>query len=1436
MTRAERFEDEKRRIIESCFGKKDDDGSLLESYITHLRIIEDAAHPSAPPPPDSAPNNKKPRLIVVAVRKSGRVRMHKARENANGSFSIGKTWALDDLTGIQSFSGALPTSGEDEQRRQWAGSNGFVVAIGKPYYWQAATAKEKEFFIGSLIKIFGKYTGGRIPELVGFDARETEQLLAGQAQPRQQRGQSSGPVDRPPPSQRPPSSGTSPSNRPEPRQRSSQDHVRAQREAMQRLEGNATREKSPGSSRTKFNDSSSLESSNLPAMKSPPSDYDTGGGRRNDSPRDFRGAPNRVVEQLGHSSSRAPSEDRRGSPTLKPSRSPEPDPSYANGGVPGTRRKPTPDLGHRDLDSKPHEEYWIPPPSVEAQRDHSRVPSRGDNNTPQEERPSTPGLHRRSGDKARIPRRPQRLSTDRSASATPELPDGVPSASEQAAKSTPPLTISTTPSVASPPLEPSADTRQDEDHRPGLGPMIKKKSNRDIAGAFRKAANAYNAFKPRSGGAGDQVKDPKEKVSSEPDGITGVIPAPSLRRDNGEDAGRNDVPERRLQGGVLEDKITEEVPQVKITRSTTTETAAEPSERPGSSPQEISRAASPAKQATKPPARSDARRQKRRSDQTLKCLSALDVDPTLLNNRALDFESVLSEFGWEGQGIRTINVDELQVEIRREIGRVEAGSWLGHLEQKDERVGAVEKMLDRAIAECDDLDGLLTLYSVELSTLNDDVAYIEAQSQGLQVQTANQKLLQSELQTLLQTVSISSKQLQSLRKATANLDSPTGLEAAENSLSVLYKAMVTIDPSLGRRTSTLKPRPREDGSISSTDIGGGISSEVGSMRALQEKKEGYRHETATFLQQLRRFMKQKFHDAALETAKSIERDREGALSRRTGKPRLDSRNHDSARRELWRYSLLMLFSREVDVGEWEAFIHSYEGPNKSVYQEEFRNNVHAWKRIARKTLGDEQEVLFTTQAKETEGIATTARKLTVKRSQTIAKTLRSDKAEGPATGRNSSDKPQDGKLHPYESFNGALDTMVPMMYTEQNFIVDYFHASSLEPVDFIDAVASALPAETRGSTDLRSRRLFDPDRVMARRVLDAMEEIYAFWQTDLQNLVDWAIKEDPLQGVGVLLGLERQMAELYETNQEFLIKTLQKAHDRLAGLFTRFLDEQIRAIDDTKVKIKRRKGVIAFMKTFPQFSTIIETMLSDSAANDLEVRTLVDTGYTRVNKAMFESLQAIAKETPAVMNSTAQGLPGQSGAGDPEDKEALNYHILLIENMNHYVEEVDPHGNAVLDEWRSRAAGEMAEHLGLYLNAVLRRPLGKMLDFLESTETLLQSSNTTSPSSAIATRPSHSRSTFKKLLSAHDAKELRRGIDALKKRVEKHFGDADDDPGLSRGLVVKVLRECEAQYLDVGERVRRVAAEVYEGGGAGLEWEGGREEVRAWFWGRGGAG
>jgi hypothetical protein len=246
------------------------------------------------------------------------------------------------------------------------------------------------------------------------------------------------------------------------------------------------------------------------------------------------------------------------------------------------------------------------------------------------------------------------------------------------------------------------------------------------------------------------------------------------------------------------------------------------------------------------------------------------------------------------------------------------------------------------------------------------------------------------------------------------------------------------------------------------------------------------------------------------------------------------------------------------------------------------------------------------------------------------------------------------------------------------------------------------------------------------------------------------------------------------------------------------LDDQIRAIEDTKVKIKKRKGVIGFVRIFPSFSLALETMLTTS--HDLEIRETVNQAYARINKAMFESLKVIARENPGA----------QTAGADPEDKEALNYQILLIENMNHYLEEVDTRSNPVLEDWKQSAAQEMEEHMSLYLGAVIRRPLGKLLDFLESTESLMLSRQPGEPASKISSMPSHSKSTFRKILAGYDSKEIRKGIETLKKRVEKHFGDADD-PGLSRGLVLKVQQNCEKYYEKVEDRILTISRDVYDG-------------------------
>lgn len=663
------------------------------------------------------------------------------------------------------------------------------------------------------------------------------------------------------------------------------------------------------------------------------------------------------------------------------------------------------------------------------------------------------------------------------------------------------------------------------------------------------------------------------------------------------------------------------------------------------------------------------------------------------------------------------------------------------------------------------------------------------------MQTANQKLLKKELESLLETCAITSNDLEALQLAP--LDNMRGLEDVESALVVLYKAMLKIDPTLGENELANTTDIRID-----QDQATGLNSNYGQMRIVQEKKQMYLQESGLFMRRLVEFMARQFEEAYSETKRTLD----GALSKK-----VDTSNHDAGRDLLWKYSPLMLYARDADLQNWNRLLQIYQDKSQPLYKTEFQSVITNWRKNARKMTGDESEMLFTSQVeKQQEGVATTARKLTVKRSQTLARALRSPLADGSA--RATEKTGGDSRALPFEVFGSVLDDLLPLVEMEQNFIIDFFHATTLEQSDFPDAVVASSPRNRRGG-DLKRRRLMEPDRELARRVTRSMEVIFTFLEPEIQRLMEWVLGQFPLQGAGVLAVLEKKISEISQSNQDYLNTTLQKLHDSLEGRFTKFVDDQIRAIEETKVKINKRKGVISFIRVFPTFLTAVENMIDGSDPN-LPLRRMIDREYDRILKSMFDSLMVIARENPTggVAASTS----------DPEGKEALNFHILLIENMNHFLEETESRGLHVLEDWKEQANNEYHEHMELYLNAVMRRPLGKLLDHLENIEAQIQSGK--SPT-AIARQPSNSQAVFAKVLGLYDAKDLRKGIEALRKRVEKHFGDADE-PALSRGLVAKVLAECENYYGKVETRIGSVTTNVY-GGDVPFEWP--RAEVKAAF-------
>lgn len=665
--------------------------------------------------------------------------MHKARENNDGTFSIGKTWMLDDLSTITSYTAFTPSSPAEQQHKQWAGNVGFVVTVGKPYYWHARTSKEKEFFIGSLVKIYRKYTGGKVPNLVGFDDRELH-LLVG-TPPIGPPGSARPPMPPPTRPDGPPSSHgsrpqspytTTPSSREASREPLSrrpvpEEHsLRAQksRDQMGRPSTGQSSKMSgspqpnpasfsaeppptrapkiplvpPQAAEKKFRDPDEMSMSSSFTESQPPPSRD---GRAMAEPKPFL-----RTQELGPSSP----EVKRSMDNLRPTT-----PTSAVSASRNATQSPASSLGQKSPLSEMKETAFIPEPlgrsrDADGPADVRDVPPAAPAAAPVI--PPVPALE------------PEPLMDT-----TPKPFAGSMAAESPRSETTSDRAMSLDQSEP----EQAASDEPSEAHRPGLGPMIKKKQNKEVAGAFRKAATAYGAFKPRPGGAGERLmaaaEAQKQKAEADgPDGITGVVPAPSLRPSGEAQTPENEVPPSfssprdtpPLSSPALEPPTVEvtqaAVEETKATTTTVTDTKKTVQIQEETRDTSRSTVKVPVDERTRSTSPSPhERNRRRRENNTMKYCQALGIDSNILEGRGVDFDDVLTDLGWNGRLGDEKRIEDLEADVRREIGRVEATSWLGNLEQQEGKVEQLAKLIEKTVEECDELDGLLTLYSHELN-------------------------------------------------------------------------------------------------------------------------------------------------------------------------------------------------------------------------------------------------------------------------------------------------------------------------------------------------------------------------------------------------------------------------------------------------------------------------------------------------------------------------------------------------------------------------------------------------------------------------------------------------------------------------------------------------------------------------------------------------
>lgn len=787
VSRAERFEREKQRLIESCFSKIDERGQLRESYITHIRVEEDAMYQSSPPPPDTSKQHKKQRVIVVAVKNTALVQMHKARENDDGTFQIGKTWPFDELQAVQVYSPATARTPQEQQFARYAGDAGLTVIMTKPYYWRCNNVQEKDFFVGSLVRIYHRYAH-RLPNLIGFTQQETQQLTAsvaaippgarpqmgqnGPPRPQQQpQGMSNSPhssmassnmsmatqemASTPPPLRtsqgRPHQAVSVPSERdsrsfqqtpsptarfqPQPAQQVLQQQQQPPQQQFSQPQQQYTQpQPQPQPQPPPQMQFPSQQSRALHTATAPPQSTDTSFDGTNDR---------RPIEPLAVSQPFLP--------PLVTSQVLPPIASHVMSAVspssvsPGTQNllsattsrwrpegvTPAPPRSFTESPGSEHSPGTTsPPPKLDAQAqivpERRRPPlldgpaaesQRSFRNTPDGFEPSPLGtqppmqIPTREVDYSNTPLpevRPLRTSGNYSSPQKPQAPAAAQQEPSRPLSPTPEVERAQSPDAASIHSNNSRDERQ---YRPGLGPMTK--SSGDTAAKLRKAATAFNAFKPRAGGAGERLLGVKAAVTDEPDGVTRVVPAPLSRSATTQDA----LPTVKSLNGI--DNNVRPL-SLRIDKQSTPAPNGAISPASPTGPQQPVILSVPTvevsnEQNTKRVSKLNAAKPRRQTDFFTKSLAAMQIDSSLMNGQHLEYEAVLSEFNWDTNLLQTKQIDVLKTNLRRDIARLEAGSWLGDSDHKDDRVAMVEQLLNQSIEECDQMEGLLTLYSVELS-------------------------------------------------------------------------------------------------------------------------------------------------------------------------------------------------------------------------------------------------------------------------------------------------------------------------------------------------------------------------------------------------------------------------------------------------------------------------------------------------------------------------------------------------------------------------------------------------------------------------------------------------------------------------------------------------------------------------------------------------
>uniref|UniRef100_A0A182N268 Exocyst complex component Sec3 PIP2-binding N-terminal domain-containing protein n=1 Tax=Anopheles dirus TaxID=7168 RepID=A0A182N268_9DIPT len=329
----------------------------------------------------------------------------------------------------------------------------------------------------------------------------------------------------------------------------------------------------------------------------------------------------------------------------------------------------------------------------------------------------------------------------------------------------------------------------------------------------------------------------------------------------------------------------------------------------------------------------------------------------------------------------------------------------------------------------------------------------------------------------------------------------------------------------------------------------------------------------------------------------------------------------------------------------------------------------------------------------------------------------------------------------------VLAELEPVALSEQHFCIAFFQLDVISPTGKnTQTTLDAASGEGIAQKDERDTALQIPQRRLDRQINEEvrrmMGELFANLETEINSFILSFEKLDNYYSLYVLVRLTQHVMSAQDA-QSFLSMTFASALIHVKRNFDKFMQTQLQSIDEAKLPKRSKCGLLPYVENFEEFAATAENIFKKT-----ERRNDLDKWYLKLVEAIFERIPVHAAEhskTP--------------------------HQVVKMENYHRMHSSLSQLKIPVLETLRKEAKTRYNDAQKAYVTKYFGRPLDKLNQFFEGIQVRVQQGV---KDTEISYQMAYSKQELRKVISLYPAREVKKGLEQLYKKVEKHLCEEEN--------------------------------------------------------------